>query len=284
MNNISKRLYIHTGERIDPCVFFEKKIAVIGGGASAFDIAAVALENRAASVEMLVRRQELPKSLNLKFLQLAHPGIVHGFYFLPDEMRCYFFAENLRQGNSPPKTALERVSGYDRFHIHYLTNILQVVDKGDTAILKTNGGELQADLIICATGYCVDIDKQPELKSICSKILLWGNRVPLDLLKSFPQLGRFPYLGPHFEFMEAEPGTAPFLKNLYCFNYGAFLSHGMLSGDIPLISAGATRLAQGIASNFFLENPMLYFERLRLADNSSRTVSTTERTEITERE
>jgi hypothetical protein len=78
-----------------------------------------------------------------------------------------------------------------------------------------------------------------------------------------PILGCFPYLGPNFEFMEIEPGVAPFLKNIYCFNYGAFLSHGLLSGEIPGISLGATRLARGISADFFLSESMLYFEKIR---------------------
>ena len=55
----------------------------------------------------------------------------------------------------------------------------------------------------------------------------------------------------------------PYLKNLYCYNYGATLSHGLLSSDIPAISIGATRLAQGIAADFFIQDSDWYLEYLK---------------------
>jgi hypothetical protein len=74
---------------------------------------------------------------------------------------------------------------------------------------------------------------------------LWGDRHP-DLPY---KLAQFPYLGPHFEFLKKEPHSAPFLENIYCFNFGAFMSHGRISGDIDVIHSGIERLAEGIAQS-----------------------------------
>jgi len=57
-----------------------------------------------------------------------------------------------------------------------------------------------------------------------------------------------PDLGPAFEFLEKTPGDYPGLSRVHCFCYPATLSHGAISGDIPAISAGARRFAQGIAA------------------------------------
>ena len=260
MANISKTLYAHTGERIDPHFFCQKRIAIIGAGASAFDAAGVALENGAQSVDMLVRRRVLPAAYSST--QFFYPGIVHGFYFLPDDSRCHFFVESLKRANPPPKEALERIKNYHHFHVHDGTDISGICDQGESAVIQTNHGNLEVDFIVCGTGYKVDISKRAELNEISPSILLWEDRVPPDLLQQFSKLGRFPYLGPHFEFLEKEPGATPFLKDVYCFNYGAALSHGMLTGDIPSISIWATRLAQGIVSDFFLSENQLYFEKL----------------------
>ena len=59
------------------------------------------------------------------------------------------------------------------------------------------------------------------------------------------------------------PGTASYLKNLHCFNYGSTLSHALLSSDIPAISIGARRLAEGIAAEFFVQDSDVYLQRLK---------------------
>ena len=80
--------------------------------------------------------------------------------------------------------------------------------------------------------------------------MLWKDRIG----NIAPKLGRFPYLGSSFEFCEKTPGDAPYLKHIHCFNYGAFLSHGRISGDIDCIDLGIKRLSQGIAAGLFLKD------------------------------
>src|SRR5690349_11713539 len=53
------RLYAHTADAIDFSTLRGKRVAVIGGAASAFDAAAVALEVGAASVHLFARRPAL---------------------------------------------------------------------------------------------------------------------------------------------------------------------------------------------------------------------------------
>jgi hypothetical protein len=91
-------------------------------------------------------------------------------------------------------------------------------------------------------------------------------------LQEFPNLGNFPYLGPHFQFLQAA-STSPPLKNIYCFNYGAFLSHGYLTGDVIGISYGAQRLAKGIAADFFLEDASYYLEKIKMWENPDFNIS-----------
>jgi hypothetical protein len=61
-------------------------------------------------------------------------------------------------------------------------------------------------------------------------------------------------VGPLFEFQEKVPGACPGLERIHCFCYPATLSHGVVSGDIPAISDGARRLANGLASCFYRED------------------------------
>ncbi len=57
------------------------------------------------------------------------------------------------------------------------------------------------------------------------EILLWQD-------KGFHhrKVGKFPYLGANFEFLEKRKGDATFLNNIYCFNYASAISHGGLAG------------------------------------------------------
>ena len=77
-----------------------------------------------------------------------------------------------------------------------------------------------------------------------------------------PDLGRFPYLNPDFTFREKTPGTAPWLGNVYCFNYGATASLGKVSGDIPGISEGAAWLTRDIAASLYREDIEAHWQRL----------------------
>lgn len=59
------------------------------------------------------------------------------------------------------------------------------------------------------------------------------------------------------------PGHCPILANVHIFNYAALASQGKLSGDIPAITIGANRLAQGIATRIFLADKERHYETLQ---------------------
>jgi hypothetical protein len=71
-----------------------------------------------------------------------------------------------------------------------------------------------------------------------------------------------PDLGPIFELQEKVANTCPGLESIYCFCYPAALTHGTISGDIPAISDGAKRIAQGIASSLYREDIAQYYQRM----------------------
>lgn len=252
MHNVSPGLYAHTIDPINMNALTNKRVAVVGAGASAFDAAATALEHGALSVDVLIRRETLPQPD--KFALIIQPGSGLGFYHLKDETKWNSFGNWLKCGTPPPKETLERVEGYENLNVRFNTCIKHITDDGKTAIISTSQNDLEVDYIILATGFSVDLSHRSELGSIYKDILLWGDQVPEEMKMVNKRLSRFPYLGPHFEFLELHPGKAGYLKNIYCFNYGAFLSHGILSGDIGLSSLGARRLVEGIVIDLFLDN------------------------------
>lgn len=218
--------YAHTSELRDYSFLNGKKVAIMGSGTSGFDAAAASIEAGATSVDMFFRRKELPK-VN-KFDALAHVGMEQGFYKLPDEWKYRIITYVESHGTPPPQEAIDKACSNPKFHLH-------------------PGSDLSttSDFIILATGFKVDVGSVPELKHFAVQIKLWDN-------------SPFPYLGPHYQFL----GDDPFLKHIYCFNYGALMSHGLTSSSIDGISTGALRLTEGIAADFFAEQIETFYNDL----------------------
>ena len=91
----------------------------------------------------------------------------------------------------------------------------------------------------------------------------WRDRYVPPAGEEDRELADSPDLGSAFELLEKVPGECPGLSHVHCFCYPAALSHGTVSGDIPAISDGATRLAQGIASLFYREDIETHYARLQ---------------------
>jgi hypothetical protein len=53
------------------------------------------------------------------------------------------------------------------------------------------------------------------------------------------------------------------VSRVHCLNVGATLSHGKITGDVPAISVGAERLAEGITSSLFAQDYADHYQRLR---------------------
>lgn len=260
VHKLPEEFWAHTMANIAFEKFQGKRLAVIGVGASGFDAAATALEHGAASVDLLMRRPQLP-NVN-KFAHTVYPGFSSGFYHLSDEMRLRILHAALNGGAPPPHESLDRIRSYTNFNLHASVHIESCDKQGTAVLLTTNRFSKEYDFIIVANGFRIDGSQQPELESIFNKILLWKDRqgIPEGLIKGY---GNFPYLGPHFEFIGKTKESALRLKNIYCYNFAATASHGLLSSDIPGIGYGASRLADGIAIDFFTENGEYYLQDLQ---------------------
>jgi cation diffusion facilitator CzcD-associated flavoprotein CzcO len=122
----------------------------------------------------------------------------------------------------------------------------------DHVEVRTSRGKLfPADFVILATGFTVETTARPEIAAYAGAIATWSDRYTPPAELASGELGGFPYLGPQFQFTEKQPGAAPFLADIHCFNHGASLSIGKVAGDIPGISTGAAWLAAGIAAEFY---------------------------------
>lgn len=258
--HLPKSICKHTTDHIDGKDLINKRIGIIGVGASSFDAAAIALEAGAKSVDLLMRRDHIP-SVN-KFSSLPYKGFNYGYFKLGDEKRWEFMSHAFEAAIPPTIESIKRVEKYPDLRLLAKTRILSIHDHGSQIEVETNRGIFHYDFLILGTGFNIDGNEQPEMRHILHTIALWKDRLPPHIIDQNPKMGSFPYLGPTYEFLPKEKGKAPFLRNLYCFNFGATLSHGLLSSDIPGISVGATRLAQGIAGDFFIQESDWYMNCL----------------------
>lgn len=254
----------HSSDDIDFESLAGKRVAVIGAGASAFDNAAVALEGGAAEVRVLCRRPDIPR-IN-KLTGIGSPGIVHGWYFLPDawKWRCLHYNDTCQ--TPPPGTSIRRVTDFTNGHVHTGCPILSMTEAGGEVTIETPRGTYVCDYVIFGTGFRFDPKLRPELGKFADNILTWGESFVPPPSEQDEAMASSPYLGPAFEFRERRAGATPGLDRLHCMNYAAALSHGKLTGDIPAVTQGANRFAQGVASAFLAEDINHFYERLQAFD------------------
>jgi cation diffusion facilitator CzcD-associated flavoprotein CzcO len=242
------------------------RVAVVGGGSSAMDVAATALESGARRVDLLIRRADLPRVNKSK--GAGHPGFVHGYSSLPDEwkwrLRHYINVQQV----PPPHGSTLRVSRHANAHFHLGTPVLGARLRTDGAVhLDTARGPLAADRVIFSTGFRTDWRLRPEFAHLAPHVRTWKDRFTAPPGLQDSELDLSPDLGPIFEFQQRVPGGLPGLERVHCFCYAAALSQGASAGDIPQISDGAQRLARGLVAQFMQEDAPEHFEALqRYAD------------------
>jgi cation diffusion facilitator CzcD-associated flavoprotein CzcO len=259
VTGLDKTLWAHSSEDIDFARLRGERVVVIGVGASAVDNAAEALEAGAAEVRHLIRRSEMP-TIN-KMMGIGSSGFTAGFPDLPDEWRWRFMRYSMVTQTPAPRGSTLRVSRHPNAYFHFGQAIERVRQAGSELRIETGSGrELAADYLILGTGFTVDPFARKEFPGYADKILLWKDRYTPPPEEGHRELGQFPYLAGDFSFQEKQAGGAPWLTHIHCFNYGATVSLGKVSGDIPGISKGAAWLAKGIASRLYREDVSIHFQ------------------------
>ena len=244
----------HSADDIDFQQLKNRRIGVLGAGASAFDNASEALEAGAKEVVMFARRPILPQVNKSKWT--AFPGFQHGYYFLDDARRWRFYTYIFSEQVPPPYESVQRCERHAGFSIRFGEGWLDILP-GVRVI--TGKGEHRFDAVIVCTGFDVNMTDRAELAPIRDAIDTWGAHVPPREAEKFPEEARFPYLGDAFQLQ----GTAAELARVHVFNWGSTMSHGALAGDIPGLETGARRLSQGIVRDLFVEDADRHWERVQ---------------------
>ena len=162
----------------------------------------------------------------------------------------------------PPQDAFWRCRKFENFVWHANCAWHSVRDQGDVAAVETEAGTFTFDFIIFATGAETDLSARSELAPIVHQIALWRDRFTPPPGEESDVLARYPYLGTAFEFMEREPGTAPFLRRLHNFTFGAMPSLGLTGAAITGMKYGVPRLVNGLVRDLFREDAAAYYRDL----------------------
>lgn len=262
---VDRRLWAHSADDIDFNALQGKRLAVIGAGASSMDNAATALEAGAASVDLLIRRKQMPR-IN-KMTGIGSQGVVHGMHALGDAWRWKFVDYSASTQTPPPRASTLRVSRHHNARFLLDCGINTVKEDAGELLIDTTQGPLRYDFLIAATGFTNDFSGRPEFAAVAPHIRSWADgRYRPAMGTPRGNLLESPDLGPAFEFRERVAGACPMLAHIHCFNDAAMLSHGKVSGDIPAVSAGADRLVRGIAASLFAEDVETHFANLQAYD------------------
>jgi cation diffusion facilitator CzcD-associated flavoprotein CzcO len=260
----ARRRVLHSTDGVEPSDFTEKRVGVLGAGASAFDCAATALEGGAAEVTMFVRRSHLPQVNKSK--GASYPGFLRAFGSLSDadrwRLQSYIFGEQA----PPPHESVLRCDVHQNFSIRFAEPWTDVEPTAERVDVTTPKSRHAFDKVILATGFEVDLAKHPLLAPIADDILLWSDRIAPALAAQDPECARHPYLGAGFELVARDPVGTPGLGRIHMFNVGATMSHAALAGDIPGLQIGATRLAGAIVEGLFQESMPALEARARAFD------------------
>jgi cation diffusion facilitator CzcD-associated flavoprotein CzcO len=249
---LPRRYWAHSSDPIDMAALAGRRVAVVGAGASAMDNAACALEAGAASVDLLIRRAEMPRVD--KFTGVGSKGMAHGFMALPPEDKWRFFRiANAAQLPAPRQSVL-RVSQHPNARFHFASPILDASEDAGALRVTTPRGVHRLDFLILATGFAIAPQTRPELAAIAPHIRRWSDSYAPPPGEEDPGLAASPDLGAGFEFLQRTPGACPGLERIACFTFPAVLSHGKLTSGIPSVSEGARRLAEAMARSLFVED------------------------------
>lgn len=234
---------------IDFAALRGKSIGLIGGGASAWDNAATALEQGAAEAHLYVRRATLPQ-IN-KGRGSTGPGFHMGWDALSLEERWDLVVYMHDAQAPPPHETVKRALRLPGFHIHLATPV-HSARRGDAGVLLDLGGrEVRHDFLIIGTGFVVDMKRVPELADFALHIARWQDVYAPPPARQRPDMAAFPYLGAGFELQPRDAMAPAELGLIHLMNYGAHATHGGIASDIPGVMVAGEKVSTAILRHLF---------------------------------
>jgi len=249
---LPRELYAHTSEPIDFARLEGKRIAVLGGGASAFDNANAALAAGVGEAHVFIRRKTLPRINPIRFMERV--GFTGRYPQLDDAAKHQVMACFLGHNQPPTNDTFERAAAWPGFALHLGAPWLAVEPSDDGARVTTPQGQHQFDFLVLSTGLVSDPALRPELRLVADKVARWADRFVASQGEANPLIDAHPYLGPAFELLARDASDAEALHGLFAFNYSALISLGLSAAALSGLKSALPRLVQGVADQLFLDD------------------------------
>jgi cation diffusion facilitator CzcD-associated flavoprotein CzcO len=242
--------YAHTSQAIDFDALKGKRVAILGGGASAFDNAQHALAAGVAEAHVFIRRNALPRVNPIR--QMEQSGMIRHYAGLDDAAKYAVLHHFLTLNQPPTNDTYERAAAYPGFRLHLGSPWLGVRQEGDHLWVETPKGEMTFDFLVLSTGLMTDHALRLELAAMAGSIATWADRYAAP--KPNAQIDRHPYLGAGFEFTAKTPADEGRLHGLFNFNYAALASLGLSASAISGLKAALPKLAASVAGQLFADD------------------------------
>lgn len=251
-DNLPKSLWAHTSEPIDFAALRGKRVAILGGGASAFDNANHALGEGVAAAEVFMRRKAMPRINPIRFMERV--GFTARYPALDDATKYAVMAAFLAHNQPPTNDTFERAAAWPGFALHLGSPWLNVAAKDGGVEITTPHGAMTFDFAIISTGLLSDPGLRPELRLVADDIARWADRYAPPEGKANALLDAHPYLGPAFEFLPRDGAGGAMLHGLFAFNYSALASLGLSASALSGLHNALPKLLTGVADQLFLDD------------------------------
>jgi cation diffusion facilitator CzcD-associated flavoprotein CzcO len=238
------------------------RIGLLGAGATGWDRAGDLLELGAQSVTMYMRRQQILQANSFRYLEKA--GYLRHYASMDDARKWRWMTAIFKFGQPPTQDGVNRCAFFDTFTMHAgaTWTDARMVD-GGIQVTASDGSTAVFDHLFVGCGFSVDASRRPELAPFADKIALWRDRYTPPDAEQDEALAAYPYLNPDLTFAEKTPGSAPFLKNIFCYNYGATMSNAHSGASLSGMKYGIEPLIDGVTLALWNEDEPYHYERTR---------------------
>ena len=242
--------YHHTMDAIDFSTMADRRVVIIGGGASAFDNAILALRAGATSVDLMIRRPQLPNLNRIRWSEWN--GFHRHFIDLPDDLKWAYSLTEFRVGQLPPPHTYYQAISHPRLTLYTNAPVTQLTYTQGKIVGQYGELTLEHDVLICGTGFITDLDQQPELKTLAPEIARWCDRYTPPPGDEHSEMARYPYLGKSLEFLPNSSDHA-YVKRCYYLASGAALLSGYRA-NLSGLQFALPRVAYDIGRQLFLDH------------------------------
>lgn len=241
----------HANTDIDLRRLAGRRVGILGHGASAFDLAAAALDAGAKSVDLCYRRVHVPTVNPHRWLE--YPGLLAHYPELPDALR-WEIAHHFDTVDQPPtQRAFDEAHARPGFRRHAASPWLEVRMEDDAIRVRTPHAAFTFDFVIASTGSLPDLAARPEFGPLAAKVLLWSERYTPPPELAHDVLGRYPYLREDYGLVARDPADADAIERIQAYSFAAYVSQGPHSTSVSGHKHSLPRLVRGVTRALLAE-------------------------------